>query len=233
MRYSASNGDVAPFIGHNAVMRWSALQHVSYEDEDGYQKFWSESHVSEDFDMSIRLQCSGYTIRLAAWASEGLKEGVSITVYDELARWRKYAYGCNEMLFHPMRKWIYKCPFTPLCRRFITSKIQLTSKITIVSYMGTYYAIGAAWVMAITNYFLVGWFDGYTDKYYLDYWKVLLSMIIVFGGLCNIALAVMRYRTGERGFRALLENFKWSMMFSIFLGGLSLHVSQALLSHMF
>jgi hypothetical protein len=44
----------------------------------------------------------------------------------------------------------------------------------------------------------------------------------------------MRYRTGERGFlRALLENFKWSMMFSIFLGGLSLHVSQALLSHMF
>lgn len=85
--------------------------------------------------------------------------------------------------------------------------------------MGTYYAIGAAWVMEITNYFLVGWFDGYIDKYYLNYWKVLFSMIIVFGGLCNIALAVMRYRTGERGFlRALLENFKWSMMFSIFLG---------------
>lgn len=34
---------------------WSALQEVSYDDEDGYEKFWSESHVSEDFDMSLRL----------------------------------------------------------------------------------------------------------------------------------------------------------------------------------
>lgn len=125
MRYSASNGDVAPFIGHNAVMRWSALQQVSYKGKDGYQKFWSESHVSEDFDMSIRLQCCGYTIRLAAWASEGFKEGVSLTVYDELARWRKYAYGCNEILFHPMRKWIYKGPFTPFFGALLHRKFVL------------------------------------------------------------------------------------------------------------
>lgn len=234
IKYTVANGDVAPFVGHNAMLRWSAIQQVSYVDEDGYEKFWSESHVSEDFDMSLRLQCDGYIIRLSAWAGEGFKEGVSLTVYDELARWEKYAYGCNELLFHPMRKWIYKGPFTPLFRRFLFSGIRFTSKITIISYIGTYYAIGAAWIMTTANYFAVGWFNGYLDKYYIDSWKVWFSIVIVFNGLGNIALAVMRYRIGEKSFfGSLAENIKWILMLAIFLGGLSLHVSQALLSHMF
>jgi len=53
IKYTVANGDVAPFVGHNAILRWSAIQQVSYVDEDGYEKFWSESHVSEDFDMSL------------------------------------------------------------------------------------------------------------------------------------------------------------------------------------
>ena len=234
IKYTVANGDVAPFVGHNALLRWSAIQQVSYIDEDGYDKFWSESHVSEDFDMSLRLQCDGYIIRLAAWAGAGFKEGVSLTVYDELARWEKYAYGCNELLFHPIRKWIYKGPFTDLFRRFLFSNIRFTSKITIISYIGTYYAIGAAWIMTLANYFAVGWYNGYLDKYYIDSWKVWFSIVIVFNGLGNISLAIMRYRIGERSFfGALLENFKWIFLLSIFLGGLSLHVSQALLAHMF
>ncbi|MCJ1251403.1 hypothetical protein MMC30_008636 [Trapelia coarctata] len=234
IRYTVSNGDVAPFVGHNAILRWSAIQQVSYQDEDGYDKFWSESHVSEDFDMSLRLQCQGYIIRLAAWAGEGFKEGVSLTVYDELARWEKYAYGCNELLFNPIRVWLWRGPFTPLFRTFLFSNIRFTSKITIVSYIGTYYAIGAAWIMTSANYFAVGWYNGYLDKYYIDSWKVWFSIVIVFNGLGNVALAVMRYRIGERTFLyALFENFKWILMLGIFLGGLSLHVSSALLAHMF
>jgi hypothetical protein len=234
IRYTVSNGDVAPFVGHNAILRWSAIQQVAYQDEDGYDKFWSESHVSEDFDMSLRLQCNGYIIRLAAWAGEGFKEGVSLTVYDELARWEKYAYGCNELLFHPIRTWLWRGPFTPLFRRFLFSNIRFTSKVTVISYIGTYYAIGAAWILTAVNYFVMGWFNGYLDKYYVDSWQVWFSIIIVFNGLGNIALAVMRYRVGERGLLyALFENFMWTLMLAIFLGGLSLHVSQALLAHMF
>lgn len=234
IRYTVSNGDVAPFVGHNAILRWAAIQQVSYVDEDGYEKFWSESHVSEDFDMSLRLQVNGYIIRLAAWAGEGFKEGVSLTVYDELARWEKYAYGCNELLFHPLRMWFYKGPFTPLFRSFLFSNIRFTSKVTIISYIGTYYAIGAAWILTTANYFAIGWYNGYLDKYYVDSWKVWFSIVIVFNGLGNIALAVMRYRIGERSLMyAIYENFKWTFMLAIFLGGLSLHVSQALLAHMF
>ncbi|KAH9845813.1 Glycosyltransferase 2-like [Teratosphaeria destructans] len=234
IRYTVSNGDVAPFVGHNAILRWSAIQQIGYFDEDGYEKFWSESHVSEDFEMSLKLQCQGYIIRLAAWAGEGFKEGVSLTVYDELARWEKYAYGCNELLFYPLRKWLWKGPFTPLFRTFLLSNIRFTSKITIISYIGTYYAIGAAWILTLANYFAIGWFNGYLDRYYIDSWKVWFSIVIVFNGLGNVALAIMRYRIGSHTFfGSLLENLKWTLMLAVFLGGLSLHVSQALLAHMF
>lgn len=234
IKYTVANGDVAPFVGHNAILRWSAIQQVSYIDEDGYEKFWSESHVSEDFDMSLRLQCNNYIIRLASWANNGFEEGVSLTVYDELARWEKYAYGCNELLFYPIRKWPIYGPFTPLFRRFLFSNIRFTSKLTIISYIGTYYAIGAAWIMTLANYFAVGWFNGYLDKYYIDSWRVWISIILVFTGLGNLALTLMRYRIGDASFiSALLENTKWILLLSIFLGGLSLHVSQALLAHMF
>ena len=199
IRYTVANGDVAPFVGHNAMVRWSAIQNVAFpspfpDDEEGRVLFWSESHVSEDFDMALRLQCQGYIIRLAAWAGDGFKEGVSLTVYDELARWEKYAFGCNELLFYPLAEWWRKGPFTPIFKAFLKSNIRLTSKVTILSYIGTYYAIGAAWVITIINYFLVGWFNGYLDHYYIDSWKVWFSLVIVFHGLGNVGLAAMRYR---------------------------------------
>lgn len=52
-----ANGEVAPFVGHNAFLRWSALQDAAFIDpDDGLKKIWSESNVSEDFDMALRLQ---------------------------------------------------------------------------------------------------------------------------------------------------------------------------------
>lgn len=31
------------------------------------EKFWSEDHVSEDFDLSLRLQTAGFVVRLATY----------------------------------------------------------------------------------------------------------------------------------------------------------------------
>jgi cellulose synthase/poly-beta-1,6-N-acetylglucosamine synthase-like glycosyltransferase len=99
-------------------LRWKALQDAAFIDPaDGLEKIWSESNVSEDFDMALRLQLRGYIIRFvtsslvqvhvvnlhslygfswATYAKGQFKEGVSLTVDDELNRWQKYAYGCNE-----------------------------------------------------------------------------------------------------------------------------------------
>lgn len=52
-----ANGEIAPFVGHNAFLRWSAIQEAAFIDvDDGVKKIWSESNVSEDFDMALRLQ---------------------------------------------------------------------------------------------------------------------------------------------------------------------------------
>lgn len=233
--FAVANGDVAPFVGHNAILRWSAIQDIAYGGEDGSpEKYWSEVTVSEDFDMALRLQAAGYVLRYAAYTGDGFKEGVSLTVYDELARWEKYAYGCSELVFHPFRYWPTRGPFTKLFRNFIASPMPLASKITIMAYIGTYYAIASAWMLTLLNYFVLGWLNGYYDHYYIDSFQIFLSIIVVFNCLGNVSLAVIRYRLGTHNlFWALIENFKWILMLTIFLGGCSLHVSQAILSHLF
>jgi hypothetical protein len=69
------------------------MQDASFIDVDGQRRIWSEANVSEDFDMALRLLLNGYTLRWATYSNGGFKEGVSLTVVDELARWQKYAYG--------------------------------------------------------------------------------------------------------------------------------------------
>jgi cellulose synthase/poly-beta-1,6-N-acetylglucosamine synthase-like glycosyltransferase len=234
IRFGVSSGDVAAFVGHNAILRWSALQEVSFIDEEGKERFWAETCVSEDFDMALRLQMSGYTVRMAAWAEDGFKEGVSLTVYDELTRWQKYAYGCNELVFNPIRTWLWRSPFTPLFRRFICSSMPLASKINILAYIGTYYAIGSSWITTVVNYFAVGLFNGFLDKWYMDSWKLWISISIVFSLGSMFGLAIQRHRTGEMSFLpSICENAKWLLMMYVFFGGISIHISQALLCQMF
>lgn len=62
--------------------------------EDERKKWWSESNVSEDLEMSLRLQIAGWQVRYATYYAAGFQEGASLTVYDELRRWQKYGYGC-------------------------------------------------------------------------------------------------------------------------------------------
>lgn len=255
--YAVANGDAVPFVGHNAMLRWSAIQDAaSYTDKDGYEKFWSDSHVSEDFDMALRLQCAGYQLRFAAYTGPGFKEGVSLTVNDELARWEKYAFGVSELIFHPLKYWLFRGPITPLFRKFIASNIHFPKKMTILAYIGTYYALGSTWVLVLMNYFLTGWYLGHFDKYYLDSFSIWVAIIAVFTILGNLALGIMRYRLGEKsllGARKYLlaviifpfsfchpltdhtvwETFRWIPLLAIFLGGVSMHISQALLSHLF
>lgn len=69
-----ANGEIAPFVGHNAFLRWSALQDAAFIDpEDGKKKIWSESNVSEDFDMALRLQVIAFTkISVSGCLNSGL-----------------------------------------------------------------------------------------------------------------------------------------------------------------
>ena len=231
--FAVASGDVAPFVGHNAILRWSALQDVAYHNEGELEKYWSETTVSEDFEMALRLQSQGYHIRYADYFGEGFKEGVSLTVYDELLRWEKYAFGCAELIFHPIIRWPTRGPLTPLFRTFLMSSIPLPSKVTILAYVGTYYAIGSAWILTLMNYVIVGWYNTLLDHYYIDSFRIFFSIIVVFTALGNFALAILRYRQGSHNLLlALWENVKWIPLLAVFLGGVSMHVSWAIMSHL-
>lgn len=236
IRFACATGDVAAFVGHNAILRWSAIQEIAYEqDVNGIPtlKYWSEAHVSEDFEMSMKLQILGYRTRLAAYNGDGFKEGVSLTVYDELTRWEKYAYGCSELMFHPFRYWPTRGPFTPLFRRFVGSNMKGHSKFTIMAYIGTYYSIAGAWLITLVNYFATGWFLVYLDGAYLQSWSVWLFCIALFTVVSGIVFVIYRYRIREQELKAsLIEVLKWTPLMIVFFSGLSIHVSQAIMYHL-
>ncbi|KAI0809128.1 glycosyl transferase family group 2-domain-containing protein [Irpex lacteus] len=229
-----ANGEVAPFVGHNAFLRWSALQDAAFVDEDdGVKKIWSESNVSEDFDMALRLQLKGYIIRWATYSEGGFKEGVSLTCDDELNRWQKYSYGCNELIFHPLVQWWYKGPITKQLRIFLWSDAPVHYKVSMMAYMFSYYGLAAAAMLSIMNYLLLGWSET-VDGFYLHSFEVWLACTVVFPGAGNIGFTLLEYRLGQRNIlQSLIENLTWVPFFFFFFGGLSIHLSQALLAHMF
>lgn len=131
---ACANGEIAPFVGHNAFLRWRAFQDAAFVDpDDGQTKIWSENNVSEDFDMALRLMMRGYIVRWATYAKGGFKEGVSLTVDDELNRWQKYAYGCSELLFNPFVKWFRRGPINVKIHRFLWSGAPLHYKISMLA----------------------------------------------------------------------------------------------------
>ncbi|KAJ7113089.1 glycosyl transferase family group 2-domain-containing protein [Mycena epipterygia] len=229
-----ANGEVAPFVGHNAFLRWSAIQDAAFIDpDDGVTKIWSESNVSEDFDMALRLQLQGYIIRWATYSEGGFKEGVSLTVDDELNRWQKYSYGCNELIFNPLIHWWRMGPITKQLRTFVWSSAPVHYKISMSSYMFSYYGIAASAVLSILNYLLLG-FAVDVDGFYMHSFEIWLACMVVFPGAGNIGYTLLEYRLGHRGILpALIENSTWIPFFFFFFGGLSIHLSTALLAHMF
>jgi hypothetical protein len=224
-QFAVCNGDCAPFVGHNAFIRWSALQHVGLQ-EDGKTKFWSEAHVSEDFDAMLRLSLNGFTIRLATYHREGFKEGVSLTVYDEIARWEKYTYGCAEIAFRPFYQWPLKGPFSTTLIKFIFSSMKVTSKLSVLAYIGNYFAIASALPLAIINYFLTGWYE--VDDFYITSWQTWIGIVVVFNGLAPFGFAMARHRQAETTFfRALAEAIKWTPLLLVFFSGISWHLFKA------
>ncbi|KAF2814134.1 uncharacterized protein BDZ99DRAFT_516746 [Mytilinidion resinicola] len=171
VKFSIGSGEGVSFVGHNAFLRWHAIQSVGRVGDDGFVTYWSESHVSEDFEISLQLQIAGNLVRLATYHGDEFKED---------------------------------------------------------------YALAAGLPLTLLNYILIGWFNGRLDKFYVDSWKIFLALIVVFTFISNIALAILHYRLGDKGFgAAMLENFKWAPMFILFFSDISFHLSLALLAHMF
>ncbi|KAG5652322.1 hypothetical protein H0H81_005435, partial [Sphagnurus paluster] len=255
---ACANGEVAPFVGHNAFLRWRALQDAAFVDPaDGQEKIWSESNVSEDFDMALRLMGKGYIVRYvwcfrstafllsfltsyamgnfswATYSQGGFKEGVSLSVDDELNRWQKYAYGCSELLFNPLIQWLRRGPVAHQIHKFMWSSAPLHYKISMMAYMFSYYGIAASATISIINYVLLGFQFG-VDGFYMHSFEIWLATTVVFFGSGTVGYSLLQYRLGQNKLvPAFLENVMWIPFFFFFFGGLSIPVSQAILAHVF
>ncbi|ORY82425.1 glycosyl transferase family group 2-domain-containing protein [Protomyces lactucae-debilis] len=231
-RYVVASGDATPFFGHNAFLRWSAMDSIA-NTNSGERQWWSESHVSEDFEMSLKLQTSGYITRMAGYSLNGFKEGVSLTVFDEISRWEKYAFGVSELIFNPFGLWLRKGPFTFLFRQYVAAPIDLAAKCSALIYMGTYFGIGLAWIFAVANYFLLGWVPYRIRGYYTDSLQILTAVCVIFGLKDAFVGPFVRYRVKEVTlFRGLLDSLKYFAITTIFLQGISMHVSRCLALHL-
>ncbi|KJA14928.1 hypothetical protein HYPSUDRAFT_48741 [Hypholoma sublateritium FD-334 SS-4] len=217
---ACANGEMAPFIGHNAFLRWSAIQDAAFVDPvDGIKKVWSETRVSEDFELALRVLLKDYTIRWANYSKGRFKEGVSLTVDDELNRWKKITFGCNELMFNPIKDWWYLGPITKQLRIFLLSNAPSHYKISMLAYMSSYYGIATSPFLSLLNYLVWGWsFDPVT---------------VVFTAASNVSYTLLEYRLGQCDIlSALSENLSFVPFLWFFFSGLSVHLWYALLAHL-
>lgn len=80
-------------------------------------------------------------------------------------------------------------------------------KISMLSYMFSYYGIAASSVLSAVNYFLLGWALD-VDGFYMHSFEIFLACTVVFPGAGNLAYTLLEYRLGHRDiFSSLVENF--------------------------
>jgi hypothetical protein len=159
-----------PLVGHSIILRSEAIKSCgrirtlrkaqrwlnniglpflsvdqigSYNLQDnGSSEYWSECHVSEDFELMIHLYNIGYNGRYIAYPGCEFQEGVTRCFDEEAGRHRKFALGAHELIFNPFQEMLGHGLFTPLFRTFLTCDIPSYYKIFLTAYLFSYTAGG-------------------------------------------------------------------------------------------
>ncbi|TKY89773.1 hypothetical protein EX895_001070 [Sporisorium graminicola] len=230
-----SNGAMAPLMGHNVFLRWTALQQVAdkklLEEE---RQIFSSQHVSEDYELAMRLQMAGYCVRWATYSNQAFREGVSLNPTDEKARWQKYAFGACEILFNPFVRW-YKGPFTSLFWRFMWSRnVRTAGKLSMLSYLFSYFAIGVSLPLTVLMAVVQGLFWPTLDTSFKPVFDTWISVIVVFNLAGALGLVTVRARAGHSTLlQSLWEGMRHLPAIVVFFSGITYHVAASILAYFF
>lgn len=231
--WNCANGAMAPLMGHNVFLRWRAMQEVSSMEDDGELSVFSPHHVSEDFEMALKLQMKGYIVRWATYSDETFTEGVSFTPEDEVTRYQKYAYGCSEIVFNPFRYWFTKGPFSALFRKFLSSNVPLAYKFSTLSYLSTYYALAVSFPLGLLMFLIQGLFQPTLDPVFLPALDVWINVSLVFTLVGGPGLIIARARSGHDSFWHAVKSFATHLPATVcFFSGLAFHIMLALFAHL-
>ena len=117
--------------------------------------------------------------------------------------------GCNELIFNPLVTWWRLGPINKQLRMFLWTNAPVHYKVTMMSYMFSYYGIAASAALSLLNYLFLGW-ALQVDGYYLHSFEIWLACIVVFPGSGNIGYTILEYRLGHRDlFSSFFENTMW------------------------
>jgi FtsP/CotA-like multicopper oxidase with cupredoxin domain/cellulose synthase/poly-beta-1,6-N-acetylglucosamine synthase-like glycosyltransferase len=152
--YGCATGIVCPLIGHNAFLRTAALKAASNLLPEDRGLIWSEHHVSEDFEMMLRMNSCNYFGRYVSYTGPEFKEGIPLHAEDDIGRQARFAYGAIEIMFNNPRFWVSSGVFSPILKNFLRADIPWTSKLSTFAYLMNFFAKAAA-IVAMTLFFIV------------------------------------------------------------------------------
>jgi cellulose synthase/poly-beta-1,6-N-acetylglucosamine synthase-like glycosyltransferase len=166
-----------PLVGHSIILRSDAVRQVgrirtlrkaqrwlkniglpflsvdqigSYNlQDDGSTEYWSENHVSEDFELMIHLYNLGFNGRYVCYPDCEFQEGITRTFDEEAGRHRKFSLGAHELMFNPFNNWVGQGIFSPLFRTFLKSDIPSYYKIFLTAYLFSYTS-GGTYLLVFT-----------------------------------------------------------------------------------
>jgi cellulose synthase/poly-beta-1,6-N-acetylglucosamine synthase-like glycosyltransferase len=121
-------------------------------------EYWSECHVSEDFELMIHLYNLGFNGRYCAYPDCEFQEGITRTFDEEAGRHRKFALGAHELVFNSFQDMVGQGIFTPLFRTFMQCDIPSYYKIFLTAYLCSY-ASGGAYLIVFSAAALTRLFD--------------------------------------------------------------------------
>lgn len=177
------------------------LQIGSYNLQDnGTTEYWSESHVSEDFELMIHLYNLGFNGRYVNYPNCEFQEGITRTFDEEAGRHRKFALGAHELMFKPFNSWIGQGPFTPLFSTFLKSDIPSYYKVFLTSYLFGYTS-GGCYILVFSVAAITRIFGVQQD----------VSFLSAFSSAGVLVLSVICYYViGYTTFLFAMIKMKWS-----------------------
>jgi hypothetical protein len=120
-----------------------------------------------------------------------------------------------------------------------------------LSYTFSYYAIAAALPLTFANYMFQGLIPNTIDKFYVTSWKILLVIVVVYNIMvcaflpffetrhliflqAPISYCIIRFRLREQSLlKSGWEALRTLPLLVLYFGGLSFHLSKAILCHFF
>lgn len=240
--YSCASGFPAPLVGHNCLLRWSALLQIAHSKNFtslDHWYVWDETRVSEDFVLSMELMTYGYYGKYVYYEC-GTKEGVTLNIIDEIVKLKKYMYGVNEIVFYKFNEMRTRGIFTHVFSNFLSnSNVNWSVKYAILSYICSYYTILFSPMLYLAYAIVVLSKQYYWTFLFIDQNYVIVGSVIVFyvlSVLSNVkGKCAHRYDgyDGEAGgcdkgywvtfWHVLKNELFYGLHLTCFFGGLSYH----------